>query len=230
MTFVSSLNPERHIGDHMTNDNDPNRPRTADSPQGIIPASHFDLLAMEEPYCDACQSTPLTTIDKHASRHFISWTLKCETCGECFLLTWHGSEFTQISLPHFLERRGDEPGKRPLHDCSMSEHLIHAMVCDVWPSPATAVDFGLDTPDHYAAMQRAVKQGLTTYELDRVLGSGSAISRLVAFASPNRQGRCIKFLTAYDDMPMEPSEESQPRTSRKHKAKHTLHRERTLDI
>jgi hypothetical protein len=104
----------------------------------------------------------------------------------------------------------------------MSEHLIHAMVCDVWPSPATCVDFGLDTSDHYAAMQRAVKQGLTAYELDRILGNGQAITRLVAFASPDRQFRHIKFATAYDDLPMEPPDEDQPRNHRKQKTRHTL--------
>jgi hypothetical protein len=198
----------------MPDENQPNRPTLT----GSQPENHQRTVEKACPYC----TDKLVVLDQSSNGIFQSGTLQCETCEECFLHVRRGNAFALIHLPDFLQKRGDDFGKRPLQDRGMSEHLVHAMVCDVWPSPATAVDFGLDTLDHYAAMQRAVKQGLTAYELDRVLGNGQAITQLVAFAAPDRQSRNIKFATAYDDLLMEPAEEEQPRTHQKHKTKYTL--------
>jgi hypothetical protein len=75
------------------------------------------------------------------------------------------------------------------------------MVRDEWPSRATCVDFGLNTQGHYAAMQDAVREGLTAYELDRVLGNGRAITTLVAFATHYHRPQAVQFSTSYDLMP-----------------------------
>ncbi len=203
----------------MPNDNAPDRPRSAASPPDNLPP--LSKQRAEQYACPYCTET-MVSIGMHRSKQFQSQTLKCETCEECFLYVRRGNASTLIHLPDFLERRGDDLGKRPLYDRGMSEHLVHAMVCDIWPSPATTVDFGLDSTDHYAAMQRTVQEGITSYELDRVLGSGKAITQLVNFACSDRQSRLVSFSTAYDDLPMEPPTDDHPRHHRKQNTKYTL--------
>ena len=146
---LSISNPEKTgSDDFMPNDNAPDRSRSSDSPADNSPSNQ----RAEQNACPYCTEM-MVSIDMHRGREFQSKTLKCETCEECFLHVRRGDASTLIHLPDFLQRRGDDLEKRPLHDRGMSEHLVHAMVCDIWPSPATTVDFGLDSTDHYAAMQ-----------------------------------------------------------------------------
>ncbi len=70
---------------------------------------------------------------------------------------------------------------------------------DVWPSPATIVDFGIDTARHLGALQNAVRFGFTAYELDRVMGDGSAITKLVN-ATPKQPYGFVEFRTVYDGL------------------------------
>jgi hypothetical protein len=51
---------------------------------------------------------------------------------------------------------------------------------DVWPTPAQAVDFGIQQESHFRAMRFALEMGVNAYVLDRVMGDGRALTTLVA--------------------------------------------------
>lgn len=65
---------------------------------------------------------------------------------------------------------------------------------DCWPRPAAIVDFGLNSDEHYAALQQAVRQGATIQELDKALGDGPKLTALV-----REYGSDVCFKTAYDE-------------------------------
>ena len=77
----------------------------------------------------------------------------------------------------------------------VAQNCYDSLMMDVWPRPAAVVDFGLDSPQHYAALQRAIRAGATVEELDAALGSGKRIAALVAKYVPGEE---TIFATAYD--------------------------------
>ena len=181
----------------------------------------LDKRRTAQEHCPFCE-TSMASIDMHRGTTFESQTLKCDKCHECFLHVRHDDVSAIVHLPKFLERRGDAPEQRPLHDRTMAQNLVSAMVCDEWPSPATCVDFGLSTPDHYVAMQQAVREGLASYELDRVLGNGKAITQLVSFARHGEHSRSVEFSTPYDELQDETISQTRPSVRHKHGNKLTL--------
>lgn len=75
-----------------------------------------------------------------------------------------------------------------------------SLMMDVWPGAAAICDFGLDTTDHYAALQGAIRNGcLAIEDLDAILGDGPAITAAVNAAGTNPKG--LTFTTAYDFIP-----------------------------
>ena len=199
--------------------NDPNQATTTSER-----SSQSTSLGEPRPAQQACRfcADAMAPLDAQTSHAFESRTLQCETCGECYLHVRRGNESVLVHLRDFLEKRGDAPEQRPLRDRTMAENLITAMVSDEWPSPATCMDFGLDSRHQYKAMQEAVREQLTAYELDRVLGDGKAITQLVAFARPDKQLCTVEFSTPWDDMPDEPPSADEPRMHRKLRTKPTL--------
>lgn len=97
--------------------------------------------------------------------------------------------------------------KRPLHDLGMAERLANCLDLDVWPSPAIVLDFGIASRSHLGALRHAVRGGVTPYELDRVMGDGPAITRLVR-AVPGQPYDEAVFHTVYDDFGWAEEEES----------------------
>src|SRR5262249_35072172 len=78
----------------------------------------------------------------------------------------------------YLGIRGDDREPRTVRP--LPEHLIEALVLDVWPSHAACVDFGIKTTAHLGALQYAVRSdGVTAEELDEALGYGEKLQRLV---------------------------------------------------
>ena len=65
-------------------------------------------------------------------------------------------------------------------------------------SPATICDFGLDSPVHQAAIRETIINGATLEEIDRALGNGVKLEKLVAHYSPTFAG--IGFRTSWDEM------------------------------
>lgn len=99
----------------------------------------------------------------------------------------------------FHLKRGDGPCQRPMNDLRMAQQLFECLIWDVWPSPTTIVDFGIDSSAHLAALQYAARSGITAYDLDRVLGDGPAITRLVR-SVPDQPDMSIQFQTLHDNV------------------------------
>ena len=125
-------------------------------------------------------------------------TLKCSDCEHCSLLVSWAKPPRVIHLADFHLKRGDGRG-RPLADLSMASRLVQCLERDVWPSPATITDFGIDSAAHLGALQEAVRCGCTAYDLDRVLGDGPAISELVRCVPEQFYGP-VEFKTLFDGM------------------------------
>ncbi len=85
--------------------------------------------------------------------------------------------------------------------------LINAACLDLWPSPATCIDFGLDTSSHFGALQYEIKrERVTSAELDAALGNGPELTKLVRRHSDNPY-RFVTFTTAWDDLGEEEDED-----------------------
>ena len=81
--------------------------------------------------------------------------------------------------------------------------LIGCLMLDLPLTPATIVDFGVDTPDHYRALQAVVTTPEVDLvdlgkELDRALGKGEAISAIVKKYAPEYGS--VTFHTDWDDL------------------------------
>ena len=126
-----------------------------------------------------------------------SATMCCHHCSRDVLCIRHPDFHATIPLRGFSRRRGGRPEQRPLADLSMAEALVDALILDAWPSPATVLDFGIDSAEHLGALQHAVRTGITAYDLDRVLGDGQAITQLVR-SIPDQPYHEVTFVTAYD--------------------------------
>jgi hypothetical protein len=127
-----------------------------------------------------------------------SITAACNCCKCCWLLIQHPDFAVNVALSDFHLKRGDGLDRRPLGDLTMATQLVVDLLFDVWPSPATVVDFGIDSNRHLGALQYAVHAGVTAYDLDRVMGDGPAITRLVR-GVPDQPYADVEFQTAYDD-------------------------------
>ncbi len=125
-----------------------------------------------------------------------SATAKCLKCGRYALRIAHPT-IRWIALGDFHLKRGEGPDRRPFDDLAMASHLVESLVRDEWPSLATVVDFGIESPRHLAALKHAVRAGITAYDLDRVMGDGPAITRIVQAIPGNPHGN-VEFSTGYD--------------------------------
>jgi len=85
------------------------------------------------------------------------------------------------------------PAVRPV-----TQQLYQALVLDTWPSPATVVDFGIESDRHYAALQHAVIQhDVTVEELDDAACDGPALTALIR---PGNPFHGLTFTTSWDDL------------------------------
>jgi hypothetical protein len=90
----------------------------------------------------------------------------------------------------------------------LTRDVYQALVLDVWPSPAGIVDFGLNTQDHYAALQWAVREGdVTPKQLDAALGKGVQLQALITETNPYRG---VRFRSTWDDLQIEPERDQVP--------------------
>lgn len=80
----------------------------------------------------------------------------------------------------------------------VAQRTFDALILDMPVTPASQIDFGIDTVYHYAALQRAVRSGCSMEELDKALGSGIRITALVNKYAPEFKN--VKFHTSYDDL------------------------------
>lgn len=137
-----------------------------------------------------CCGTETKLIDRDER----SATYGCGTCSDGFLV--HDQLDQPIRLPEFLTRRGEGKDQRALDDRDFSRKLVLAAFLEMMPSPAVATDFGIQSEGHLFAVQRAVSMDYVgLYELDRVLGSGEAMTDLFSQLPGIAP---IEFETPYD--------------------------------
>ncbi len=129
-----------------------------------------------------------------ASKEWQCRTLCCKDCNECYLVSEINQKQNVVHLRLFLQRRGVGKDRRALDDMSLARNLWFDLVCNKGDlSFEQQIDFGIETPVHYAALQFA---GLDEYMLDRVQGDGKAITNLVRAATDDQL--VIEFKTPWD--------------------------------
>jgi hypothetical protein len=185
-------------------------------------SQRYEAHSVPQEPCPFCKETMASIATQFGASPFKGETLKCETCDECYLYVRHDNASAIVHLPDFQKRRGEAPDQSPFLVRAAARSLVRAMVGGEWPSAAVCADFGLRNPDQYAAMQQAVRKGLTSYELDRVLGSGKAITDLVSFTQRGEHTRTIKFSTPYDELRNETTPAAQSPVHQKRKNKLAL--------
>jgi len=156
-------------------------------------ASERNMTAGQDPEC-RCGGPP-----RIADQHETSVTVYCPNCDRYLLVVGWPDNHQVIPLADFHLKRGYEPDQRPLNDLSMATRLVRCLTDNTWPTPATVMDFGIESEAHFGALQHAVRCGRTAYDLDRVMGDGPAITQIVR-SVPNQPYASVEFRTAFDDM------------------------------
>jgi hypothetical protein len=78
---------------------------------------------------------------------------------------------------------------RTVYDC---------LLADEWPTDAGVKDFGLESTEHYGALQYELRSGsVSLQQLDQVLGNGPAITALIRKGNPYGG---VTFRTMWDDI------------------------------
>jgi hypothetical protein len=79
----------------------------------------------------------------------------------------------------------------------VTQGLVETILLGTELTPGAIVDFGIDTPDHYQALSRAVLSGrIDGVQLDAALGDGVKLTALVNQAQCNPHG--VAFHTSWD--------------------------------
>ncbi|HWB08662.1 MAG TPA: hypothetical protein VG826_05540 [Pirellulales bacterium] len=82
----------------------------------------------------------------------------------------------------------------------VTRDLIESVILDKWPNHAAVVDFGIDSQTHYEALYYAIREGeIWPLELDRALGHGEKLTRLLR-AAPSNPHADDEFHTSWDVM------------------------------
>ena len=71
--------------------------------------------------------------------------MRCDECHRCSLVVTPPSFGLTIALANFHRLRGSGTGQRPLDDRSMAVRLVDCLILDQWPSPASIIDWGIDS-------------------------------------------------------------------------------------
>jgi len=88
----------------------------------------------------------------------------------------------------------------PLRDTT--RHMVCNLLLDLPLSPAQQDDFGVYTPDHYRALRAVLEPTVgrplrdAAVELDRCLGNGKALGKLVRKVAPDYAD--VRFATIWD--------------------------------
>jgi hypothetical protein len=78
----------------------------------------------------------------------------------------------------------------------VTQNVYECLLLDVWPTPSGVIDFGIESEDHYGALQHAVcVDDVTPEELDRALGNGAALTALIR---PDNPYHGVEFKTVWD--------------------------------
>jgi len=163
----------------------------------VTPLSWVECVkdGLEKGYvCPCCAGEKVERIDSFAG----SRTVRCKQCDRCALILSASHFCSVIPLEDFHFKRGSDLHQRRLDDLTMAQSLVDCLTDKCWPTPATVIDYGINSPGHFKALQSAYKGGCNVYDLDRVMGDGRAITQLV-HAVPGQSVIGIRFRTAYDE-------------------------------
>jgi len=163
----------------------------------VTPLSWVECVkdGFEKEYVCPCRSDEkVERVDSFAG----SRTIRCKQCERCALIFSASHLCSVIQLEDFHLKRGTGLAQRSLDDLTMAQTLVDCLTDDCWPTPATLVDYGIDSSDHLKALQSAYRGGCNVYDLDRVMGDGRAITQLI-HAVPGQAIVGIQFRTMYDD-------------------------------
>lgn len=81
---------------------------------------------------------------------------------------------------------------------SMARRLYECLICDLWPSNATCVDYGIVSSEHLGALQWAVRQdGVTAEQLAEANGHAEKLKALIGPMNPYRG---VEFRTPWDEL------------------------------
>lgn len=162
----------------------------------VTPLSWVECVkdGLEKGYvCPGCGGEKVERIDSFAG----SRTIRCTQCERCALILSVLHLCSVIPLVDFHFKRGTGLHQRRLDDLTMAQTLVDCLTDNCWPSLATVIDYGIDSSDHFKALQSAYQGGCNVYDLDRVMGDGRAITQLV-HAVPGLSFIGIRFRTMYD--------------------------------
>jgi hypothetical protein len=142
---------------------------------------------------------PCDGIFREIDSHNNSRTVRCDHCGQCSLVLQpkHNIAPRLIRLRQFDRLRGTGHDQRPLKHERMAMRLVISFMFGRRLTPAMKTDFGLSTKRHVDAVQAAIDNGVSFYDLDRVLGDGAAIADLVHVMTGGAFKE-IEFATPYD--------------------------------
>lgn len=105
-----------------------------------------------------------------------------------------------MSIKMFLQMISGLPLEHIESVKSVTAKMFISVLIDNWPSPAACVDFGVDSQLHYEALYYPIRAGeISEVELDKVLGNGPEITKLVQSCESNPH-KDIVFQTSYDCM------------------------------
>ena len=88
------------------------------------------------------------------------------------------------------------PHSNPLPVREVARTVFECLLLDIWPTPAGINDFGLDSTEHYGALQYAVRyHDVTVEDLDDALGDGPGLTKLIREDNPYHG---VTFTTTWD--------------------------------
>jgi hypothetical protein len=89
-------------------------------------------------------------------------------------------------------------GKKAAAVRDVTRTVYDCLLADEWPTDAGVKDFGLESTEHYGALQYELRSGsVSLQQLDRVLGNGPAITALIRKGNPYGG---VTFRTMWDDI------------------------------
>lgn len=122
-----------------------------------------------------------------------SCTYACDNCSRGLLAITSPKMTLLIPLVIFAYRT--DVGPREQSD--IPDDLVSAVIANHWPSLNTVCQFAIKSERHLHSLQHAVLAGVTSYDLNRVMGDGPAITALIR-GIPGQPYPETVFSTYYD--------------------------------
>ena len=110
----------------------------------------------------------------------------CATCHTGHLSFQFNGQSKTLVLSEFDRYRFGHHTLWPWEDLTRTQEMVHSIGQSQVPSPGQLEAFGIARWRQLHAMRRALENGLTAFDLQHVVGYGSAISQMVQMANKNQ--------------------------------------------